>query len=367
MVAHDRKPPALDFYHPCSAQALEVFPAKPSDFPSKHEELTRGPSSISSAAFTILEVLVASAVLILLLGVLLSTISQTSSVTRRATSKVSAFQGARVAFERMTARLGQAALNSYLDYDDPSTPTKYLRKSELHFLIGAAGASPFGGTAGTGQAVYFQAPAGISTGYDGLETLLNAVGYFVSYGVEDALPAPFPAPAKPKCRYRLMQSIQPAEDLGVYSGTSGNSWVSGVAANAVPLAENIIYMAAWPRKVPAEDPQGTALTSAYSYDSRSAAESLPTDPATGQPVTQHQMPPTVQITIVAMDEDSASRICTGATPPAAISTAFTSLFQTSSQDQFDSDLIELNSRLADQKINFRVFTANVPIRESKRQ
>lgn len=340
VAAHGRKAPPRDFCPPCSA------------------------------AFTILEVLVASTVLILLLGILLSTISQTSSVTRKATSKVSAFQGARAAFDLMTVTLGQAALNSYWDYDDPNTPTKYLRKSELHFLIGAAGSSPFGGTAGTGQAVYFQAPAGMSTGYDGLENLLNAVGYFISYGDEDALPAPFPAAAVSKYRYRLMQAIQPAENLGVYSDTTGNAWVSGVAGNAVPLAENIIYMAAWPRKAVAEDAQGTALTSGYTYDSRSAAASLPTDPATGQPVTQHQMPPMVQITIVAMDEDSAARICTGSTPPAAISDAFTSpspIFQASNQDQFDSDIIELNARLAEQKINFRVFTANVPIRESKMQ
>lgn len=322
-------------------------------------------SAFSRTGFTILEVLVASAVLILLLGVLLSTISQTSSVTRRATSKISSFQGARTAFDLMTETLSQATLNSYWDYayddsTDPTKPTRYLRKSELHFLVGNAGTAPFAGTPGTGQAVYFQAPAGVSTGFDGLETLLNAVGYFVSYGDEDALPAPFPA-ADPKYRYRLMQAVQPAESLGVYSNTTGNVWVSGVATSAVPVAENIIYLAAWPRKAPTEDPQGAALTSAYSYDSRLNASASP------QPETAHQMPPTVQITLVAMDETSAARVCTSDTPPTEVSSAFAGLFQTSNQNQFDSDIATLQTRLGNAGINFRIFTALVPIRESKMQ
>ena len=83
----------------------------------------------SRAGFTILEVMVASAVFVLLLGLLMSTISQTSTVTRRATEKVSAFQGARSAFELITSKLSQATMNSYWDYDSPTTPTKYIRKS----------------------------------------------------------------------------------------------------------------------------------------------------------------------------------------------------------------------------------------------
>lgn len=319
-----------------------------------------------SSAFTILEVLVASTVLVLILGVVLSTISHTSAVTRRATNKISSFQGARAAFDLMTETLGQATLGSYWDYDNASAPTKYLRKSELHFLVGNAGTSPFSGIAGTGQALYFQAPAGVSAGFDGLETLLNAVGYFIDYGDEDALPPPFAASA-PKFRYRLMQAVQSAESLGVYSDTTGNSWIDNVADNAVPLAENIIYLAAWPRKAPTEDPQGSVLTSAYAYDSRSGEASLPKDLITGQPITQHQMPPMVQITIVAMDEDSAARVCTGSAAPADVSSAFTGLFQTSSQIQFDDDIEELKGRLGAKNINFRIFTATIPIRESKMQ
>ncbi len=328
------------------------------------------------AAFTILEMLVASTVLVLLLGVVFSTISQTSTVTHRAASKISSFQAARAAFDLMTEKLSQATLNSYWDYADSNgeflastnaanfTPKRYARRSELNFLIGNAGTSPFDGSVGTGQAVYFQAPAGVSTGYDGLGSLLNAVGYFISYGSEDVLPSPFPTPSQQKYRYRLMQAIQPAESLEVYRDSSGNTWVEKVKDFAVPLAENIIYMAVWPRKGSTEDPEGTELTtppngSDYAYDSRLNTTAVP------QPDTANQMPPMVQITIVAMDEASAARICTADTPPQKISNALDGLFQKSNQTQFDEDIRTLETRLADEKINFRVFTAHIPIRESK--
>jgi uncharacterized protein (TIGR02599 family) len=320
------------------------------------------------SGFTILEVLVASTVLMLMLGVVLSTISQTSTVTRRATDKISAFQSARNAFDLITAKLSQATLNSYWAYDIPAAPTKYIRKSELHFLIGQAGISPFGGTAGTGQAIYFQAPGGGTENvptFGSLGALLNACGYFISYENEDSLPSPFPAPQS-KYRYRLMQAIQPTGNFQVYGSTTGNAWVTGVVGvspqnYAVPIAENIVYLAAWPRKAPADDPQGSSLTTAYSYDSRLGASSSP------QPETANQMPPVVQITIVAIDEASAARICKDATPPTEITSALSGLFSASNQDQFKKDIGDLEKSLGAAHINFRIFTAMVPIRESKMQ
>lgn len=316
-------------------------------------------------AFTILELLVAMAVLSLLLVLLLGAISQTSSVTRKGSEKISAFQAARAGFDLLTRNLSQATLNSYWDYDPPppATPTRYLRKSELHFLVGNAGAGSLPGTAGTGQAVCFQLPAGKSSSASNanLENLLSACGYFIQYGPTDQLPAPFPAPASPTYRYQLMQAIEPSESLGVYATANGTAWVAGLAANAVPIAENIVYLLVWPRKAPSEDAAGNALTGNFSYDSR--ANTL-ADP---QPETAHQMPPVVQITIVALDETSAARVCTGATPPTAVADAFSGLFQDSSQDKFEENLVELETRLAGNGLNYRVFTSTVPIRESKMQ
>lgn len=310
-------------------------------------------------AFTVLEVLVAMAVLALLLGVLLSAVNQAATITRRASDKVSSFQAARAAFDLMTRNLSQATLNSYWDYDDPLDPKDYRRQSELHFLIESAGGS-FPGTAGTGQAMFFQLPSGITTttAYTQLENLLSACGYFIDYGPVDELPAPFPSKT-PVYRYQLMQAIEPSELLKVYESRTGSDWVAGLAASAVPIAENVIGLIAWPRQAPADDPGGSGLSSDFHYDSRQGAGDTP------QSGTAHQLPPVVQLTVIALGETSAARICTAATPPAEIASALAGLFTSSNQPRFEADLVTLESRLAG--LNFRVFTAMVPMRASKMQ
>ena len=317
--------------------------------------------SNSHAAFTILEVLVASAVFIMLLGLLMSTISQTSTVTRRATEKVSAFQGARSAFELLTSKLSQATMNSYWDYDSPTTPTKYIRKSELHFIVAPAGQNPLPGTSGTGQAVFFQAPGGVTgdATYSGMDNLLNAFGYYIDYKEESGLA--FQTTAATTYRYRLMRSVVNTEYLEVYTDNStlGSAWISG--NNSAVVAENIVYMAIWPRKATSEDSAGNALTTTFAYNSRLNATSSP------QPDTANQLPPTVQVTLVAIDETSAQRFCTSSTAPTQISSAFSGLFTTSSVSQFESDLETLAQQLTANGVNFRVFTTIVPMRESKMQ
>jgi uncharacterized protein (TIGR02599 family) len=317
--------------------------------------------SNSHAAFTILEVLVASAVFIMLLGLLMSTISQTSTVTRRATEKVSAFQGARSAFELLTSKLSQATMNSYWDYDSPTTPTKYIRKSELHFIVGPAGQDSLPGTSGTGQAVFFQAPGGVTgdATYSGMDNLLNAFGYYIDYKEESGLA--FQTTAATTYRYRLMRSVVNTEYLEVYTDNStlGSTWISG--NNSAVVAENIVYMAIWPRKATSEDSAGNALTTTFAYNSRLNATSSP------QPDTANQLPPTVQVTLVAIDETSAQRFCISSTAPTQISSAFSGLFTTSSVSQFESDLETLAQQLTAKGVNFRVFTTIVPMRESKMQ
>ena len=316
------------------------------------------------AGFTILEVMVASAVFIMLLGLLLNTISQTSSVTRRATEKVSAFQGARSAFELITSKLSQATMNSYWDYDSPTTPTKYIRKSELHFVVGPAGQDPLPGTSGTGQAFFFQAPGGATADktYNGMDNLLNAFGYYIEYKEESGLP--FQTSASKTSRYRLMQQVSNTESLGVYTGNAtsdpdGNRWISG--NNSAVVAENIVFMAIWPRKATSEDSTGSALTDSYAYNSRLNSANNP------QPDTANQLPPLVQVTMMAIDESSAVRFCTSPSAPTQISDAFNGLFTTSSFTQFHSDLDTLSQKLTANGVNFRVFTTIVPMRESKMQ
>jgi uncharacterized protein (TIGR02599 family) len=325
------------------------------------------------AGFTIIEILVATAVLAMLLVVLLNVISHAGTVTRMASDKISAFQSARAAFDIVARNLSQATLNSYWDYDNPTAPQNYLRNSELHFLVGNAGSNNLPGHAGTGQAICFQFPGGVTdpeeteASYQSLNKMLNACGYFIQYGQTDSLPAPFPASAQPRYRYQLMQRIEPAENLRVFLKDQSGEWVDWfdkLYDGAVPVAENIVYLLAWPRMPPTEDVVGdrlTKITGNFSYDSRVDASNP------DQPETAHQLPPVVQLTMVVLDEASAARVCTGSSPPTEISGALSGLFTSSKQDDFEADLATLESNLADAGLNFRVFTTMVPLRESKMQ
>jgi len=312
--------------------------------------------------FTIVELLVASAVLMLIMSVILALINQTSSVVRRGSDRVSEFQAARACFDLIGQNLSQATLASYWDYDNPTNPTKYLRTSQLHLLIGAAGVTPFPGQVGTGQAVFFQAPIGrtsISNKYRGLDGLINVCGYFIKYGDDAGLPAPFTS--TPSYRYRLMQSIQPSEDVRVYDTSVGSAWVQNAAASAVPIADNIIFMAVWPRKSINDDPSGDSLTEEFSYDSRKDSA------LAAQPETANQLPPIIQITIVAIDETTARRLCVGSSPPGELTSLLSGLFSVSRMERYDNDLRVLKERLSAKGINYKIFTSMVPIRESKMQ
>jgi uncharacterized protein (TIGR02599 family) len=71
--------------------------------------------------------------------------------------------------------------------------------------------------------------------------------------------------------------------------------------------------------------------------------------------------------MVAIDETSAARFCTTSTPPTQITGALAGLFQVSNTTDFDADLDKLTTSLAQNNIQFRVFTSIVPMRESKMQ
>src|SRR5688572_26589605 len=73
---------------------------------------------VCSAAFTLVELMVATAVIALLMVVLLQMTTQTTKTWRFTTEKVEKFQSARDGFESMTRRISQATLNTYWDYVD---------------------------------------------------------------------------------------------------------------------------------------------------------------------------------------------------------------------------------------------------------
>ena len=73
--------------------------------------------------FTLVELLVSTAILAIILLVIFSITQQTGRVWKSSQAKIEAFQGARAAFESITRKLGQATLNGYYDYFDGSGRT----------------------------------------------------------------------------------------------------------------------------------------------------------------------------------------------------------------------------------------------------
>lgn len=303
-------------------------------------------------------------------------------------ARLEQFREARNAFETITQGLRQATLNAYLtyEYNSGSTPTvpaskeeaprKYVRHSELQFVTGGA-AELLGGDSPEllkGHAVFFQAPMGTSArvGYDGLQRLLCGRGYYILHSSDE--------PYRPKhigavrARYRLWEYRPFSEQNEVYSVTPGE-WFADAAKETIkpdessekhsksrPLAENIVALIISPQ-VTAEDAAArgepaTWLAPEFSYDSAKIVGPSQKNPQG----TQHLIPPTVVVTLVAIDEASAQRLAAkfpeGA-PPLIPDGAFAHCAN------FAADLEALESNLLAQKLNYRVFSTSVPMRNSK--
>lgn len=325
------------------------------------------------------EILVACAVLGLLLVLLFSMTSQTTSTVRMASAKMDAFQTARTAFDGISHRVSQATMNTYWDYYNSTNqrpdltgtsgptasanfvPATYGRVSDLHFLIQS--------NTNCGQAVFFEAPQALSNDpkNDQTQGLLNAIGYYVEFGSDKSYRPT--VVTRDRYRYRLMQAIQPSENLQVYSSGTTSSWVAGVKATAWPLADNVIALIVWPRKSVMEDATGTAISANYQYDSRVTPPSSPTG---AFPIQYAQTPPTVQLTMVVIDEASATRLESGATEPSVIGNALSAqsdsggkLFSVSEVTQYQKDLNKLTAALTAGHVNYEVFSCTMSLRESK--
>ncbi len=340
------------------------------------------PEDTARGGFTILEILTATAILAAILVVVFSVISHSTGVWRRANANIDAFQNARAVFDIMTSRLGQATLNTYWDYYDAGyqpfrlatngagfVPKSYGRYSDLHFVSGPATALipalPPDSSALATQAVFFTVPTGLTTNasYQPMPELLSACGFFVAFGGDDATrPSIVTAPVN--YRWRLMELTAAAESLDVFASATGTDWFTApVAGGQVrPLADNIIALVIWPRLAPQNDPAGDSIAPDYAYDSRT------TGAWSGgrQPVQAHQLPPSVQVTMVAIDEASAIRLQqqSGSTPPTAITDALAGRF-TSDVTACADDLRQVEADLVKNHINYRVFTTTVALRESR--
>ena len=122
------------------------------------------------------------------------------------------------------------------------------------------------------------------------------------------------------------------------------------------LAENIIALIIQPENSPYDGTSFTATTSAptYSYNSQDASNAQ----------TLNQLPPMVEITVVALDEASALRLqAQSANPSAPPNFGLASLFQNATA--YQTDLQTLETTLTSQHLTYGVFSEVVTIPQAK--
>lgn len=316
--------------------------------------------SRSTSGVTLLELLATLAVLTLIMIAIIQFVADVERTWKSAATDP--FAEAETAFETIAQNLASATLEPYQDYADRSgafrtvsatafVPDHLTRRSDLDFVCG-----PCGGVDGllastgritTGMTVFFLAPQGYTQTYahTGMERLLNALGYFVEFGNDDAMPA-FVLPGHP--RWRLKQILQSAESLQIYAPTaSPQAWIQQLAqtgAATSTLADNIVSLIVLPERAASDF--GPSLAPDFHYDSRDA----------GNPLTRHQLPPRVRLVLVAMDETSARLLTNryGSSPPPLVPDT---LFREAVQ--LDADLASLDALLTAQKIGHRIFQREV--------
>ncbi len=348
--------------------------------------------------------LVSITVLLIILSVVFSITQQVTGVYHNSVGKFENLEDARNAFTSMTQTISEATLNTYYDYygtasgsatfRTPSNsasfiPTGYKRQSDLHFISGntknSSGTVSNTYLANVSQiaypithSIFFEAPMGSTdtSSYKPLNSTLNACGFYVCYGPDVTVPSFLSATTVPtRYRYRLMQFTQPTEYLSIYdtqtqgaSAPAYNQWFLGPLAQDLAsssptsisqLAQNVVALIILPKLSTADQVGASALAPNYDYDSRNSANTT----------TYNQLPPIVQVTMVALDETSAFKLGNTATPPNLTAGAS---FTTAAN--MDTDMATLESNLSASAgnaagnhvpLHFEVFQSNVALQSAK--
>lgn len=375
-------------------------------------------------AFSLIELMVSVAVLSMILVIVFQMLEQMQKTWKRTRQSVSEFKDARNGFEEMGRRLGQATMNAYFGYDYvPSTlqgiPVRYgkeiIRQSELHFVSGPSAilfGSKVSKSTGSrpGHAVFFQAPFGFCYDrdkenknrlqYEQLNNLLNAWGYYVQFNTDEADRPQFlnslrNAP-KPRPRYRLMEFRQPTEYLQVYKlglrdlkspkqselyrwfgdglFSVNSPWNTQIEPSrdltffrtTRPIAENILAMIIQPRESLSADvnKKPESLAPDYLYDTRRWQWSSPN--AAGSAKSRHQLPPILDVSFIAVDETSFATYATRLGIEAVENEPKlfpVDLFTKGAKR--DEDFEEVEKLLKTLKLEYRIFSTSIRLRESK--
>lgn len=349
------------------------------------------------SGFSLVEMLVATAVFTLILVVLLQATGLITSVWRQSSGRITAFQNARAAFDTIHRELSLATLNTYFDYVDASgnlrtaankstfKPANFARASELHFVAGKAkNLIPSALSPTTGSALFLQLPRGYNSGaaLSSLNLTLNTVGYHVSYrsGTDAGfMPSWLQTLFGDRHSFQLLQWLQPAEDMKVYESTNDTSWdldwlpPEDSALRPAVIADHVLLLVFLPR-VSAEDQNNLrikfaqptwTLSPGYEYDSRAWESGYAGSIAAGdtRSLMRNQIPPIVDLVMVAADPKSLARFdLNSATPPVELVPA-AGAFELS--EHLESDLDDFQKKLTNAAVGYRVFRSSVRLRGSK--
>lgn len=348
------------------------------------------PPQLAKAAFTLVELLISMTILAILFLIVVSVLSEVQRAWSLAGGKASQFREARRAFDIIKTNLQQATLNTYerLRFPNPADPFApafdsttgsetginldpigYVRYSELQFRSGPTStvlSGVTGITAAThpGHCLFFQAPLGYSTQYKHLPTAINGRGYYIEYSEDTSFRPPYLTGRQPpKYRYRLMEYAPPTENNTIYeTGAVPSNWLLNARAWSRPIADNVVALIISPKRLTVDDPGDNprAIAPNYHYDS----SGNPVTSAAGftQNPSDYQLPPAVELLMVVIDERSASNLAldTGSTPPLTFSG-----FTIANDEQFRTDTNALEAYLVSQKVSFRIFSATIPLRNSR--
>jgi len=155
----------------------------------------------------------------------------------------------------------------------------------------------------------------------------------------------------------------PTENNKIYVKDTGTRWFENHSSDAQPIAKNIVALIIRP-----QDPAATSselagvtppdLTSDYQYDSAAPFAKV-------QPITSNQLPPVVQVTMVAITETSAKRLENGSNIPGVIRNALANRFLDPAKYASDLDDLKTSLNTTVPHIEYRIFSSAVPIRESR--
>ena len=348
--------------------------------------------SETRAAFTLVEVMVSMVVLAIMLMLIAQIIGVTQRSWRAASSRLSQFREARIAFDTITRNLRQATLNSYRDFyytatksNVPATnspgesPDSYRRISELAFVSGQAKDLVSGGgvekASLSGHAVFFQAPLGVTDptdkdtakingrpAYENLKHLLCGRGYFVQFGDDaDYMPIGLASRLTATSRFRLMEYQPPAEKNTVYA--SDDTWYEINADYLRPVSDKIVGLILSPRLSAGNDSimingnsvKPTSISPDYTYDSRTVKLATGTDV---QGI-QHVLPPVVRVTMVALDDASMEQIVNGRNAKINVNDLMGAMGKFKDAVGYEDDLGSLRELLNFGKVNYRIFESAI--------